>query len=484
MSARSVASPQSSCRFGVAVGDATPPVGIYHRMWGAARHDRSTGVHRPLRTTAMSFAPLGDRGPGEAERLLVAIDQCILGNEELGRIVGSIVERTGLPPECVAISCSHTHAAGLLSLERSRLPGGEFIAPYLDDLARTCGELAARARGDAEPVRIAYGTGRCDLAAHRDYRDAERGGYVVGFDPDGEPDDTVLVARVENLGGAVRATIVNYACHPTTLAWDNTLISPDYPGAMRETVEAASGAPCVFLQGASGELGPREGFVGDVAVADRNGRQLGHAALATLAGTPPAGTRYEYAGVVESGTAIGTWRYARGDESAERQARSWSAWRGDIPLPYRTDLKPLPEVADELQRLERSEAAARAGGDAESAQRFRVLAERCRREFTRRKGLPAGELYPWQVSIWRIGDAVWLCAQGEAYSLLQTELRRRFPKTPIVVASLGFSWDVAYLPPASCYDEPRYQTQVAILAAGALERGIDELAGRLEQLLR
>ena len=24
---------------------------------------------------------------------------------------------------------------------------------------------------------------------------------------------------------------MNYACHPTTLAWQNTLISPDYVGA-------------------------------------------------------------------------------------------------------------------------------------------------------------------------------------------------------------------------------------------------------------
>ena len=74
-------------------------------------------------------------------------------------------------------------------------------------------------------------------------------------------------------------TLVNYACHPTTLAWENTLISPDYVGAMREVVEQHTGAPCLFLQGASGDLGPREGFVGDTAVADRNGRQLGFAAL-------------------------------------------------------------------------------------------------------------------------------------------------------------------------------------------------------------
>ena len=51
-----VDSPENICRAGVARCDITPPVGIYHRMWGAALHDRSTGVHRPLTATVLSSA--------------------------------------------------------------------------------------------------------------------------------------------------------------------------------------------------------------------------------------------------------------------------------------------------------------------------------------------------------------------------------------------------------------------------------------------
>jgi hypothetical protein len=118
--------------------------------------------------------------------------------------------------------------------------------------------------------------------------------------------------------GKMLASIVNYACHPTTLAWENTLISPDYIGAMRELVERDTGAPCLFLQGASGELGPREGFVGDTAVADRNGRELGYAALSALTALPAAGTTFVYAGPVVSGATLGSWKH----QSIDRDRKS------------------------------------------------------------------------------------------------------------------------------------------------------------------
>src|SRR5439155_5648567 len=166
-------------------------------------------------------------------------------------------------------------------------------------------ELVEECVATRDPAGIVYGQVGCSLAAERDFFD--EGQFVCGFNPGMPADDTVLVARVTDESGQLMATVVNYACHPTTLAWDNTLISPDYVGALREVVEQATGAPCLFLQGASGDLGPREGFVGDTAVADRNGRQLGHAVLSALESLPPPGTRFVYTGPVVSGATLGTW---------------------------------------------------------------------------------------------------------------------------------------------------------------------------------
>ena len=154
------------------------------------------------------------------------------------------------------------------------------IVPYLGKLRSKLQEACRQAINSRQEVSITYAVGRCDMGANRDYWDETYNGYVCGFNPPhSEPglskepaDDTVLVARMTDLSGELLATLVNYGCHPTTLAWENMLISPDYVGAMREQVELVTGHPCVFAQGACADLGPKNGYVGDVAVADRNGR--------------------------------------------------------------------------------------------------------------------------------------------------------------------------------------------------------------------
>ena len=301
--------PQSRCLAGVGRDDITPPVGIYHRMWGAAMHDRSTGVHRPLTATVLYLSGRHGEGSGSKGKAMVALDHCLLRSEEMNELLDRVSSAASIPRDAIIAFFSHTHAAGLMDRRRSELPGGDLIGPYLDSLATKLAALVRKARDRQQPASIVYGVGRCDMARNRDYFDAERGEYVCGFNPEGGADDTVLVGRITDEGGKRLAMIVNYACHPTTLAWENTLISPDYIGAMCEVVEHATGAPCLFIQGASGDIGPRDGFVGDVAVADRNGRQLGYAVMSAVESMPGPGTSYEYTGPVISGATLGTWQY-------------------------------------------------------------------------------------------------------------------------------------------------------------------------------
>ncbi len=475
--------PQSLVRAGVARRDITPPVGIYHRMWGAATHDQSTGVHRPLTATALAVAPREEDGAACTPIVMLSVDHCLLWNTEMRALLNAASTSGAADQDNVILFFTHTHAAGLMGLERRELPGGDLIPDYLTRLGTTIAALVAESVDSLQPAVMQYAAGRCDLAANRDFFDEETDQYVCGLNPEGPSDDTVLVVRVSAGEQGTLATLVNYACHPTTLAWDNTLISPDYVGALREVVESSEGAPCFFMQGASGDIGPREGYVGDTAVADRNGRQLGYAALAALEGLPPPETRYRYAGPVISGATIGTWEYEPIGAEQRQRAAAWIAHRSIVPLRYRDDLGDADALQADRTRWEKQEIEAVSAGEGERAREARAMLERITRKLTRIGSLPTGDSYPYPLRAWRMGEAVWLAYDGEHYNVLQRALRERFPGTPIVLGTLANGSHVWYLPDAESYGKGLYQESASVLAKGSLETLIEASSAAIEELV-
>jgi hypothetical protein len=481
---RRVTTPFSHCGFGLARTDITPPVGIYHRMWGAARHERAAGIHRPLTATAMVFRPLEARHDAAVEQVLIAIDHCLLWSPDMEELLRATSEHSGVPAEQLIVTFSHSHAAGRIDTTRRDRPGGELVGPYLEDLASKLAGIINEARQTLKPAILTYATGRCTLATHRDFWDEESRQYVCGFNPEGPADDTVLVARVSAEDGSPRAVIVNYGCHPTTLAWENTLISPDFPGAMREVIEQATGVPCVFLQGASGDIGPREGYVADVEVADRNGRQLGYASLAALESMPPPATDFIYQGPVVSGATLGTWQHLPLQPDALRARSAWRCRRWTVDLPYRADLPDLRGTEAERSRWLADEAAALKRGDQQTAQDCRAMIERMDRQLTRLSSLPPGPSFPMPVTLWQVGDAIWVAVECEHYNLLQRALRHRFPGVPIIVITLANGSRATYLPSADAYGKGIYQETIAVVAPGSLERLIEAITQEIETCLK
>jgi hypothetical protein len=475
---RAIETPQTRCRAAIARCDITPPVGIYHRMWGAATHDRATGVHKPLLATLLWLEPESE--DHSQALLLVALDHCILDHADIELIRGSVAAAAAVRPEQVFVTLSHTHAAGLMSRSRSHLPGGELIGPYLDEIAELCGALAGEALAARKPATIVYGQGRCNLAANRDYFDEERNQFVCGFNPSGKADDTVLVAMILDEYEALVATVVNYACHPTTLAWQNTQISPDYVGSLREVIERDLPAPCLFLQGASGDLGPRVGFVGDQPTADLNGFQLAHSALAALFSLPNSrGSQFVYAGPVVSGATIGTWHYQPLDQAAARRQSLWNVIQWKESLHYRPDLPSRAEAQAELDRLRQSEADALAGGQTALALECHARVEQATRQLWRLEALPPSS-FPMRITLAHLGDAFWLFVPGEHYQFLQTTLRSRFPNQPIIVTTLTDGWQPGYIPPTDTYGRGIYQEKIAVVAAGSAEQVIESIAARIQ----
>lgn len=477
-----IQTPQASCKAAVGRCDITPPVGIYHRMWGAALHDRATGVHRPLFATLLCLQ--SDSDPASKPVILVSLDHCILDRQEIQSIKQSIARSTDAGSDNILVTLTHTHGAGWMSRSRSDLPGGELLAPYLDQLADQIGALAEQVQSQLSPCTMIYAKGRCNLAAHRNYLDEQQNRFVCGLNPTGFADDTLMLSRITSIEGNTLATVVNYACHPTTLAWENTLISPDWIGAMREVIEKEEGGLCLFLQGASGDLGPREGFVGDTEVAERNGRQVGFASLSTLATLPKPMTQYCYTGSVVSGTRIGTWQHQPLDSDSLNTIRTWHWESLTVDLPYRHDLPTVEETLQEQEHWQKLLEQAQAANDLEKLRDSRAQVEQCTRQLTRLGHLIPGRCYPLEIHIGFVGDAIWIFLPGEIYQIFQTTLRERFAPKLIFVTTLTNDWQPGYIPEASSYGYDIYQEVIAATAPGCLEVLIESITRRIDDRLK
>ena len=210
---------------------------------------------------------------GDLRVAMIDLDLCFLPDEQAASIQKAVAEATGIPEKHVLPFCSHTHA-GPVNMGVYQGEGEDRVHQYIASLPHWVAGAAVRASSSLAPVRVAAGTGSSDIGINRDLQLPD-GRIIVGCNPDGFCDREVVVLRVDREDGQPLACLVNYACHPTVLGPGNKLTSPDYPGHTRRIVEQVTGALCLFLQGAAGDMGPVETFVPDVAVARRLGTRLG-----------------------------------------------------------------------------------------------------------------------------------------------------------------------------------------------------------------
>ena len=163
----------------------------------------------------------------------------------------------------------------------------------------------------------------------------------------------MTVARIDGIDGTPIAAIVGYACHPITLAFQNRLLSPDYPGVVRSVVEDLTGATCLFLQGCAGDQMPIEGLTGDTASTAGSGTRSGPRPPRHTSGIDPEGRRWVFDRVVESGAPLGLQRPEPGPPAADGVRVA----TGSVTMPIRPlgDAKALRADADaireELDRL-------------------------------------------------------------------------------------------------------------------------------------
>jgi hypothetical protein len=477
---RKVLIPSSRVLFACERVNITPPAGIFQRLWGASKHYQSTGYSRPLYADIVAFNSLGN---GVEPLLLVELDMCTMTPDDYIHLVDTLKVDSSLTKNII-ITFTHTHSFGWLVEPEDyyRYPGTEMIKPYIQSLSTKLANTSKKVLSNMKEATITYSIGKCNLAGNRDFWDDGAKKYVCGYNPDVQADDTVIVARVVDKQGKMLATIVNYACHPTTLAWQNTLSSPDFVGSMRDVVEQKTDAPCIFLQGASGDLAPREQYVGDIEIAEKNGRQLGYSVLSTLESMGPPEKDYQYTGYIESGAPLGVWSYVPFTPERMQQTSIFLGRRCEVNLTIKEELPTIERLKDKMNELLIIQNDALQKGDEKKAREAAAFAERCRRYISRLRKLSNSTVYPLTFYVYRMGDSFWVFIEGEIYSVLQQELRKRFPEFVIMVVTLCGSWLVGYIAPSGLYGKNIYQEQVSLLSAGSLEKLINAIVYQISNL--
>ena len=263
---------------GVAQIDVSPPKGV--QLQGYPYKSReNTGVHDPLQAACLVL------DDGATRVALITADLVGFEKAYAARIRRVIEHKTGIPAGHVMMSGSHTHSAPRMVtwlMPREVEQGWRVEKEYLDGLAERLVDLVVQACSRRTEASIGFGVGRAGK---------ELGIGGNRHDPGGLADPAVGVMGVQDGEGKWLAVWVKYSLHPTILQVENTLVSADYPGALRQhLVRSRPGAVVMFAQGATGDQSSRY-FRKDQSFAEveRFGATIGREAVRVLDTLSPTG---------------------------------------------------------------------------------------------------------------------------------------------------------------------------------------------------
>lgn len=292
---------------------------------------------------------------------------------------------------------------------------------YMDGLAARIASAVWQAQRDLKSVRCGAGEGSCDINVNRRLKLSD-GGLVIGRNWSGPVDHTVRVMRFDDLSENPVASIIHYACHPTTVAWQCQYFTPDYPGVARQTVEEQVGGTCLFLQGAAGNIAPREGFTGDLRVYRRLGKLLGLEASKVLVGIRTLPRRERFQGVLQSGTAIALYE----DEPVEPECPVLRVSSRLLRLPVKQFPNP-EELESDAEELRQVSVQARTEGKEEKTRSAiaRATEATARAEMARK--YHGKSHIEWPLQGIRIGSAVLLSMPGEPFTEINQQIVEKSP---------------------------------------------------------
>ena len=263
-----------------------PPLGIFVHGYYIDRFAK--GFLDDLLASAMALRC------GEKTILMIAVDNCLIKTHIADGYRRSIAEATGVAAENIFLCASHTHTGPELG------DGYEDSKQYTAFLGSRLCDAATLALADLKNAKMGfiYGWAPERVAYIRRYKMKDGSTWTCppindpNIDhPIGTLDQRVNVLRFDREGGET-VVLVNYGVHADTV--NGELISSDWPGWMRRTLEKAlDGVKCMFFPGAEGDVGsthvyPTGGDMNDTEISFDN--EMKSPGMARFVGRALAGT--------------------------------------------------------------------------------------------------------------------------------------------------------------------------------------------------
>ena len=223
--------------------------------------------------------------------------QAILLTSDLLGIPQSVYQRTsatlkekfGLAPEQIILSASHTHCGPVLRGalydiypldEKQR----SLIEEYSAELEAKIVEATGKALADLAPARLASGQGETRFAVNRrNNPEGEVMKLIQQGAVKGPVDHAVPVLAVFRPNGQLKAVLFGYACHNTTMAFNQWC--GDYAGFAQMALERShTNATAMFFMGCGADQNPLPRR--QLALAERYGHMLAAAVEEVLLAPP------------------------------------------------------------------------------------------------------------------------------------------------------------------------------------------------------
>jgi len=440
------AAPAGELRVGAAAVVITPAVGA--PMAGYYSPRAAEGVDDDLHAKALVLEQDG------AKVAMVVCDLISMPRpvaEEARRLIR---QSSGLPPERVMISATHTHTGPVLPAGSSRDPSEEGAADVAKKYVESLPQLIARSVADADaalrPARASVGIGHEERLSFNRRFFMKDG--TVGWNPGkqnadivrpaGPIDPEVPVVYFETPDGNPLATYVNFAMHLDTVGGQR--ISADYPHTLATLLAKVKGPEMltVFSIGTAGDINHIDVGTAEPQGGAKEGRRIG---------------------TILAGEVLKTYARLRPVQTAAPRARA-EVLKLDLPRVTPADLEKARKVAVKFGKdapafLERVEA-------------YKVL------DVAARGGKPLDA----EVQAFAIGDDLaFVALPGEIFVELGLSVKQRSPFRHTIIAELA-NGTLGYIPTRRAYAEGNYEPVSARCAAGSGEKIADEAVKLLREL--